>query len=110
MAPWQLDLRKTCPVNLRDAVEYVGDDDDGVYRGHPGRVADAGQLPHEGFDSFVNGPSWNCPPEQLRRLSEADSLARGRRLVSLLHPLEDRPVACANPDGEEWPSAREPVG
>ena len=90
-------------MNVRDAVEFVGNDDAEVYRGHPGRVVDVGQMPHEVSVSFVNGPSCCYPPEQLRRLPEAKYLARGRRLVSLMHPLDERPVARFNAEGEEWP-------
>jgi hypothetical protein len=99
-------------VDVGDAVAYVGaeDGEHEVYRGHPGRVIDAGLMPHDLAVSFVNGPSICLGPEDLRELSEADYLARGRRLVRLLHPLEERPVPRFNAAGDEWPDGGEPGG
>lgn len=95
----------------QDSVEYVGDDDGvlRIYRGHPGRVVDTGLWPNEVAVAFVNGPSLYLAAGEARILPELDYLTRGRRLVALTHPLEDRPVPRFNADGEEWPEGHEPI-
>jgi hypothetical protein len=82
-------------VEFDQAVEYVGADDDDLHRfhGHPGRIFDVSRAEFgDVYVSFVNGPSIACRPRELRPLSEPEYCSRGRRLVGLRHPLDDRPV------------------
>lgn len=93
------------------AVEYAGADDDclHLFHGHPGRVFDTSRLAWGNvYVSFVNGPSTACRPHELQPLSEDEYLRRGRRLVELLHPLDDRPVRGLVMPGQEWPEGAEP--
>lgn len=103
-------MRALPALRAGDAVEFLGEDLVlRVYRGHPGRVVDVEAMPSEVSVSFVNGPSLACSPEEVRQLAEADYVSRGRRLVSLLHPLEDRAVSRFNAEGDEWPEGRIPA-
>jgi hypothetical protein len=99
-------------VEFGEAVEYVGSDDDDLhrFRGHPGRIFDTSRMEFgEVYVSFVNGPSIACRPHELRRLSESEYLTRGRRLVELRHPLDDRPVRGLMAPGHEWPEGADPA-
>lgn len=90
-----------------DAVEYLGEDSVlRLYCGHPGRVVDVDAMPSEVSVSFVNGPSLACSPDEVRLLPDPDYVSRGRRLVRLQHPLEDRAVPRFNTEGDEWPEGR----
>ncbi len=98
-------------MNLDEAVEYVGPDDGDLhlFRGHPGRVFDGSRQEFgDVCVSFVNGPSTACRPNELRPLSEDEYLRRGRRLVELQHPLDDRPVSGLFLPSQEWPEGTEP--
>ena len=81
--------------------------DDGLYAGHPGLVVDVyGDMVTV---SFVAGHSVAISRGDLSPLADADYIARGRRVVQKLHPLEDRPVwTCFEIAGDEWPEGGEP--
>jgi hypothetical protein len=94
------------------AVEYVGAENDELhlFQGHPGRVFDSSRLEFgDIYVSFVNGPSTACRPHELRPLTESEYLSRGRRLVELRHPLDDRHVPGLMRRGHEWPEGAEPT-
>lgn len=98
-------------MNFDQAVEYVGAEDGGLhlFRGHPGRVFDGSRQKFgEVYVSFVNGSSMACRPNEIRPLIEDEYLRRGRRLVELRHPLDDRPVSGLFLPGHEWPEGTEP--
>jgi hypothetical protein len=99
-------------VKFDQVVEYVGADDDELhrFRGHPGRIFDTSRVEFgDVYVSFVNGPSIACRPHELRPLTESEYLNRGRRLVELRHPLDDRPVRGLMQGGHEWPEGAEPT-
>jgi len=83
-------------VQFDQTVEYLGADNDDLhcFHGHPGRVFSVGRedIDHEVYVAFVNGPSMSCGSDALAPLPEDEYLRRGRCLVALLHPLDDRPV------------------
>lgn len=92
------------------AVEWVGPTDEHLFYGHPGRVDGVDRLPFGSVSvTFVNGPSLHPPVRHLRPLDEAEYRRRGRRVVQLLHPLEDEPISPFVRPGQEWPEGREPV-
>ncbi len=98
-------------MEFDQTVEYVGEDDDELhlFHGHPGRVFDVSRVEYgDIYVSFVNGPSTACRPHDLIPLTEAEYLRRGRRLVELRHPVDDRPVRGLCLAGQEWQEGTEP--
>jgi hypothetical protein len=73
-------------------IEYVGDDTPEIqlWRGHPGRVE--ALPPGEVMASMVGGPTMCFGPCDLHALDKTSYLHRGHRVVSGMHPLEDREV------------------
>ena len=93
-------------MEFHQTVEYIGSDDAPLYRGHTGRVFDASREEFgEVYVAFVNGPSLCRRPDDLRLIGEEEYRRRGQRLVRLLHPLDDRPIAAFASSGHEWPEA-----
>src|SRR4051794_17656436 len=83
--------RPSFPVGSH--VAYVGADlpELLVWRGHPGLVVDTPSFdPEEAAVSLVAGPSMCFAVELLNPLDEASYLARGERIISGAHPLEER--------------------
>lgn len=97
-------------VRMDQAVEYVGVADEHLFQGHPGRVFSIDRMPSEVMVSFVNGPSLCTSPACLLPIDEEEYLHRGRRLVCLQHPVDDRPVPPFVQPGQEWPEGHEPGG
>lgn len=95
-------------ARAQEPVESVGDDTTvlRIYRVHPARVVDTGLMPSELGVAFMNGPSLYLAEGKGRSRPERDYLTRGRRLVGLSHPLEDRPVLRLNVEGAEWPEGQ----
>jgi hypothetical protein len=97
-------------VQVGDAVEWVGleESDHNLWSGLPGRIIDVGPLAKDVSVSFVNGPSIETSADTVRLLDEAEYVRRGRRAVTLVHPLRDVPIAGVMLDGQEWPEGEPP--
>ncbi len=91
-------------VTLGSWIEYVGDDlsEIQVWRGHPGVVVDL--PPGEVMASMVGGPTMCFGPSDLRALDETSYRRRGERIISGMHPLDDREVGDPiTAEGSHWP-------
>jgi len=104
--------RPRVTLTFDQVVEYIGKDEEQLhlFHGHPGRVFDVSRVDDGDISvSFVNGPSTACRPHELAPLPETEYLRRGRRLVELRHPLDDRRVRGLCLPGQEWPEGAQPA-